>query len=77
MPTCRVLIPPRNCSTTVRSVGDDRLKGLDVALKAAKLWPTIDRSYNVTCLAPSTQAFKEAGNPEETLSQSELSETLL
>ncbi|KAL2671549.1 hypothetical protein Neosp_014139 [[Neocosmospora] mangrovei] len=70
-----VLLPPRPCSVTVRTVTakDDRLEGLDKALNATGLWPALDHSKNVTCLAPSTKAFEDAGE----LSKEELTGALL
>ncbi|KAM0438466.1 hypothetical protein ACHAPT_001215 [Fusarium lateritium] len=68
-----VLLPPRPCSVTVRTVKDDRLDGLDKALNATGLWPALDHSKNVTCLAPSSQAFEDAGD----LSKEELTGALL
>ncbi|KAJ4308409.1 hypothetical protein N0V84_012121 [Fusarium piperis] len=68
-----VLLPPRPCSVTVRTVKDDRLDGLDTALNATGLWPALDHSKNVTCLAPTTKAFQDAGE----LSKEELTGALL
>ncbi|RSL94577.1 hypothetical protein CDV31_014248 [Fusarium ambrosium] len=68
-----VLLPPRPCSVTVRTVKDDRLDGLDKALKSTGLWPALDHSKNVTCLAPTTKAFEDAGD----LSKEELTGALL
>ncbi|KAM0342036.1 hypothetical protein ACHAPU_009764 [Fusarium lateritium] len=73
----KVLIPPRPCSTTVQTVKDHRLYALDLALIKAGLWPALDTSPNVTCLAPSTQAFKDAGSPNLALSKQDLSGALL
>ncbi|KAM5343418.1 hypothetical protein ACJ41O_011955 [Fusarium nematophilum] len=73
----QVLAPPRPCSTTVRRVDDKRLHGLDTALIRAGLWPALDASNNVTCLAPSTEAFKAAGNPQNSLPEKELAGALL
>ncbi|KPM45238.1 hypothetical protein AK830_g1358 [Neonectria ditissima] len=72
-----VLAPPRNCSTTARSISDKRLSALDTALQKTEMWPILDTSFNVTCLAPSTEAFKKAGNPQTTLSKGDLTDALL
>ncbi|KAF4968555.1 hypothetical protein FSARC_4070 [Fusarium sarcochroum] len=73
----KVLIPPRPCSTTVQTVKDSRLTALDKALIKTDMWPALDTSRNVTCLAPSTQAFKDAGNPDMKLSKQDLTGALL
>ncbi|SPJ80348.1 uncharacterized protein FTOL_08740 [Fusarium torulosum] len=73
----KVLQPPRSCSVTVHTVKDSRLDALNVALIKAQLWPALDASRNVTCLAPSTQAFKDAGNPNIALSKQDLTGALL
>ncbi|KAH7121597.1 FAS1 domain-containing protein [Dactylonectria macrodidyma] len=72
-----VLSPPKNCSTTIRSFPDLELKSLDDSLIKAQLWPTLDTAYNVTCLAPTTEAFKKAGDPQVTASKDEVSQLLL
>ncbi|KAH7121752.1 FAS1 domain-containing protein [Dactylonectria estremocensis] len=72
-----VLSPPRNCSTTIRSFPDLELKSLDDSLVKAQLWPTLDAAFNVTCLAPTTEAFKKAGDPQVTASKDEVSQLLL
>ncbi|KAF7553714.1 hypothetical protein G7Z17_g3465 [Cylindrodendrum hubeiense] len=72
-----VLVPPKNCSTTIRSFSDDRLTSMDDALKKSGLWPRIDTSSNVTCLAPSTEAFKNAGDPQVSGSKSEVGGVVL
>ncbi|POR31817.1 Uncharacterized protein TPAR_07981 [Tolypocladium paradoxum] len=71
-----VLIPPKPCSVTIRS-SKDILSGLDAALNKTGLYPTLDTTPNVTCLAPSTSAFREAGNPQEALSKIDLTGALL
>ncbi|KAF5241442.1 hypothetical protein FAUST_3872 [Fusarium austroamericanum] len=73
----KVLSPPRSCSNTVHTIKDTRLVGLNVALVKAGLWPALDASRNVTCLAPSTQAFKNAGSPDVKLSKQDLAGALL
>ncbi|KAM0228952.1 hypothetical protein ACHAPO_010359 [Fusarium lateritium] len=73
----KVLSPPRSCSNTVHTIKDSRLTGLNVALFKAGLWPALDASRNVTCLAPSTQAFKDAGSPDVKLSKQDLGGALL
>ncbi|KAK7419048.1 hypothetical protein QQX98_003550 [Neonectria punicea] len=72
-----VLIPPRNCSTTVRSFSDKRLDAFDNVLKRSGMWPVIDTSFNLTCLGPSKEAFSKAGNPQTSLSKSDLTDILL
>ncbi|KAG8670671.1 hypothetical protein FPOAC2_07480 [Fusarium poae] len=73
----KVLSPPRSCSNTVHTINDTRLVTLNSALIKAQLWPALDTSRNVTCLAPSTQAFKNAGSPDIKLSKSDLAGALL
>ncbi|KAM0364653.1 hypothetical protein ACHAPY_010860 [Fusarium culmorum] len=73
----KVLSPPRSCSNTVHTIKDTRLVALNVALVKAGLWPALDASRNVTCLAPSTQAFKNAGSPDVKLSKQDLAGALL
>lgn len=74
-----VLTPPANCSSTARNSASisPNLTGLDKALNKAGLWDTLDRSSNVTCLAPTTAAFNAAGNPEDKLDASALTNALL
>ncbi|KAF4456480.1 serine threonine kinase [Fusarium albosuccineum] len=72
-----VLLPPRKCSTTVRSIKDTRLSALDTALNKTQLWPALDHSPNVTCLAPSTQGFKNAGDPQINMDTGDLRQALL
>ncbi|KAF7554887.1 hypothetical protein G7Z17_g2625 [Cylindrodendrum hubeiense] len=72
----KVLIPPRTCSTTIRGQGD-KLGALDSSLNKTELYPTLDTTPNVTCLAPSTEAFKKAGNPHQSLSKADLTGALL
>ncbi|KAM5517682.1 fasciclin domain-containing protein [Fusarium oxysporum f. sp. phaseoli] len=73
----KVLLPPLSCSQTVQAADDKRLTALNGALIKAGLWPALDASKNVTCLAPSTQAFKDAGSPDVELSKDDLSGALL
>ncbi|KAG5805389.1 hypothetical protein H9Q74_010986 [Fusarium xylarioides] len=73
----KVLLPPLSCSKTVRAADDKRLTALNGALIKAGLWPALDASKNVTCLAPSTQAFKDAGSPDVELSKEDLGGALL
>ncbi|KLO84857.1 uncharacterized protein LW93_7108 [Fusarium fujikuroi] len=68
----KVLLPPLSCSQTVEAADDKRLTALNGALIKAGLWPALDASKNVTCLAPSTQAFKDAGSPDVELSKEDL-----
>ncbi|OCL12597.1 FAS1 domain-containing protein [Glonium stellatum] len=60
---------PAPCSTTIRTTG---LSSLDGAINRTDLWDDLDRSSNYTCLAPSDQAFADAGNPQTTLNESAL-----
>jgi uncharacterized surface protein with fasciclin (FAS1) repeats len=64
------------CSTTIRGIADN-LKALDNALNRSGLYPALDTSPNVTCLAPSSEAFKNAGNPDSALEPSVLQGALL
>ncbi|EON99880.1 putative beta-ig-h3 fasciclin protein [Phaeoacremonium minimum UCRPA7] len=41
------------------------------------LYPVLDHTPNVTCLAPSTGAFQDAGSPDQNLNQTELKNALL
>jgi transforming growth factor-beta-induced protein len=70
-----ILQPPLPCSRTIRPV--EQLSALDTALNRTQLWATLDRAPNVTCLAPNTQAFAAAGNPQNTLNQSDLAQAIL
>ncbi|KAH8670942.1 FAS1 domain-containing protein [Xylariales sp. PMI_506] len=71
-----VLIPPAKCSTTTRSL-ESSLSSLDTAMNRTQLWSTLDHTQNVTCLAPSNAGFTAAGNPQENLSDDELTQALL
>jgi uncharacterized surface protein with fasciclin (FAS1) repeats len=68
--TIRILEPPQACSKTIRGIAE--LAALDAALNKTSFWPQIDHTPNVTCLVPNTAAFAVAGNPQNTLSQSDL-----
>jgi transforming growth factor-beta-induced protein len=70
-----VLTPPAPCSNTIKGQGN--LKGLDTALTNAGLYNALDHTSNVTCLAPSNNAFRAAGNPQTTLNSTDLSSALL
>ncbi|KAH6884601.1 FAS1 domain-containing protein [Thelonectria olida] len=72
-----VLLPPLACSTTIRSITKGQLSALDAALNKTELYPTLDTTKNVTCLAPSTSAFKAAGDPQTSLPKSNLTHALL
>lgn len=72
----RVLAPPVPCSNTIRGLADN-LESLDVALNRTDLWPALNNHPNVSCLAPSDQAFSDAGNPEENLDEEDLRQALL
>lgn len=72
----RILTPPQTCSTTIKSAAN-KLAGLDAALEKTSLYPALDTSKNVTCLAPITSAFDAAGNPEEALDNDNLTQALL
>ena len=58
------------CSTTIRSKVE--LSALDNALNRSGIWPTLDHTPNVTCLAPVSAAFKAAGDPDQKLNQKDL-----
>jgi transforming growth factor-beta-induced protein len=77
----KVLIPPMPCSTTIQSPetvdASSKLKALDDALVKTQLYPALDTAKNVTCLAPSTNAFQAAGNPQESLNSTDLTQALL
>ncbi|EQB57267.1 fasciclin domain-containing protein [Colletotrichum gloeosporioides Cg-14] len=71
-----VLEAPDVCSTTIKKLSDT-LSGLDTALRKVSLWKELDKTPNVTCLGPSTDAFNAAGNPEKTLNNTALTNALL
>jgi transforming growth factor-beta-induced protein len=71
-----VLTPPMTCSATI-SGQQQTLSSLDDALDRTGLWPTLNTAPNVTCLAPSNNAFKEAGNPDTQLNKTDLTSALL
>lgn len=60
-----------------RSSRRSELSALDSALNKTGLWETLDRTPNVTCLAPSTTAFRKAGNPQISLGKADLTGALL
>ncbi|KAB5554686.1 fasciclin domain-containing protein [Coniochaeta sp. 2T2.1] len=70
-----VLTPPAPCSNTIKS--QDALQSLNTALTNAGLWDALDHTPNVTCLAPTNDAFSAAGNPETTLNSTDLTGALL
>jgi uncharacterized surface protein with fasciclin (FAS1) repeats len=53
-----------------------QLVALDNALNRSGIWPVLDHAKNVTCLAPNTDAFKAAGNVDQTLDQNQLIDAL-
>jgi hypothetical protein len=63
------------CSNTIKSQA--ALKSLDNALVRTGLYPALDHSPNVTCLAPNAGAFSKAGNPDSNLDVPSLSGALL
>ncbi|KAJ2901473.1 fasciclin domain-containing protein [Zalerion maritima] len=71
-----VLEPPAPCSNTIRSLKDS-LSALDTALNKTDLWATLNTTPNVTCLAPNTDAFQSAGNPQDDLPVDDLTQALL
>jgi len=73
----KVLVPPRNCSTTIRSVAEKKLSALDKALTKVNMWPTLNTAFNVTCLAPTSDAFRDAGSPQDNAGDDELRQSLL
>jgi len=76
-----ILVPPQPCSTTIqrpkKEDASSKLKALDDALVKTGLYPALDTAKNVTCLAPSTDAFKKAKDPQESLGNDELTKALL
>lgn len=74
-----ILTAPQNCSTTIRTSATlgAGLASLDTALDNAGIWSTLDHARNVTCLAPTTQAFAAAGDPQNSLNASALAQALL
>jgi len=66
----RVLEPPRPCSNTIRGINE--LESLDRALNRSGIWPVLNASPNVTCLAPNKAAFEAAGSPDSKLDQADL-----
>ncbi|KAK1997886.1 fasciclin domain-containing protein [Colletotrichum falcatum] len=71
-----ILEAPRPCSTTIRKLSNS-LISLMGALEKTKLWRALDAKPNVTCLGPNTEAFNQAGNPENSLGDEELKGALL
>jgi len=71
-----ILSPPAPCSNTIRTLSAS-LTNLDNALNRSGLYPTLDTSPNVTCLAPNNAAFQAAGNADATLNGTDLSDALL
>ncbi|KAF6816234.1 beta-ig-h3 fasciclin [Colletotrichum sojae] len=71
-----VLEVPEVCSTTIKKLSDS-LSSLDDALRKVSLWQELDKKPNITCLGPNTDAFKTAGNPEQNLNNSALTDALL
>ncbi|KAF2663352.1 FAS1 domain-containing protein [Microthyrium microscopicum] len=70
-----VLEPPLACSKTIRSI--PALVSLDNALNRSSIWPALDTSRNVTCLAPDKQAFAAAGDADANLNKANLVNALL
>ena len=60
---------PQNCQDTITEYG---LTSLVTAINRTDLWDDLDNSANYTCLSPTDQAFKSAGNPQVTLNESSL-----
>ncbi|WQF88718.1 Putative FAS1 domain-containing protein [Colletotrichum destructivum] len=71
-----VLEAPRPCSTTIKKLSGS-LSSLSDALDKTKLWKALDTTGNVTCLGPNTAAFNEAGSPEKSLGNQDLTNALL
>lgn len=69
-----LLTIPEPCSNTIRGA---QLSSLDNALNRSELWPALDHSTNVTCLGPNNAAFSSAGNPDENLNKTVLTDALL
>ncbi|KAK3945854.1 FAS1 domain-containing protein [Diplogelasinospora grovesii] len=70
-----ILTPPAPCSKTIG--GQPRLSALDNAIDKTGIWPTIDHTNNITCLAPTDDAFKSAGNPDQKLNGTALTGAIL
>ncbi|OLN85953.1 Fasciclin-like arabinogalactan protein-like protein 6 [Colletotrichum chlorophyti] len=71
-----VLEVPTVCSTTIKKLSGS-LSSLKDALDKTKLWKDLDAKPNITCLAPNTDAFREAGNPQNELGNEDLKNALL
>ncbi|KAJ9156070.1 FAS1 domain-containing protein [Pleurostoma richardsiae] len=71
-----VLTLPGTCSSTVKTLKTS-LSSLNSALNRTGLWPTVNHSKNLTCLAPNNDAFSDAGNPEQTLNSTDLTNAIL
>jgi hypothetical protein len=48
------------------------LKTLSTSLADTGAYDSIDSARDVTCLAPSNEAFEDAGNPQKKLNKTEL-----
>jgi uncharacterized surface protein with fasciclin (FAS1) repeats len=64
---------PQNCKNTIDELGLTSLAG---AINRTDLWGDLNNSPNYTCLGPTNQAFTLAGNPQVTLNQSTLQDTI-
>lgn len=68
-----ILTPPDLCNITIRAEG---LSDLELGLNRTGLWPVLDGASNVTCLAPTNEAFKNGGSPQRGLSEPDLADAL-
>jgi len=64
---------PQNCQDTINEIG---LTSLAAAINRTDLWDDLDLSPNYTCLGPNNHAFTLADNPQTTLNQSSLHDTM-
>jgi uncharacterized surface protein with fasciclin (FAS1) repeats len=52
---------PESCTSTLQA---SNLTALDSALNTTGLAPVVDQRLNLTCIAPSNEAFLQSGNPQ-------------
>ncbi|KAK1753645.1 FAS1 domain-containing protein [Echria macrotheca] len=64
-----VLPLPKNCTETMED--QPLLKTLSESLEGTTIYDAIDTLANVTCLAPTSDAFDAAGNPQSKLNTTE------
>jgi len=72
----RILTPPMPCSDTIEN--QPSLKAMDETLdKVPGVYDVIDYTPNVTCLAPSNDAYDAAGSAQDSLNRTALTNQLL